>query len=275
MIRAVFTDVDGTLLNADRVLSARTVQAIRTISKSVAVVLASSRMPAAMRHLQAELGIIDQPLICYNGGYVLSSGVNGKVYANHVIPIDVCRAIVAQGADGPVHISLYHADEWYARKRDKWTDKEESVTKVSPKFRSFSEVLTDWEQRKAGAHKIMCMGDADNIAAFYEWLDSTFSSRIHIYKSRPTYLELATREVSKATGMTLIMRDHLQGDNQGAMAFGDNFNDIEMLREAGIGIAVDNAIPELKEAANEITATGKDDGVARYLEKHFKLSWPA
>jgi hydroxymethylpyrimidine pyrophosphatase-like HAD family hydrolase len=117
------------------------------------------------------------------------------------------------------------------------------------------------------------MGEATDIAVLYEWLQHHYHHRIHIYKSRPTYLELAPYEVSKASGMTLIMQNHLGGDNGQAIAFGDNFNDIEMLREAKIGIAVENAIKEVKEVAAEITASGKEDGVARSLEKHFRLTW--
>ena len=166
MIRAVFSDVDGTLLNRERQLSRRTIHAIQSIADKVTVVLTSSRMPSAMRHLQLELNIPRHPLVCYNGGYVLSSGIDGAVYANHVIPLDVCRGIVARGSDSPVHISLYHADNWYALKKDKWTDKEERVTKVSPQFKSFDAVLSEWERDGLGAHKVMCMGEAADIAMF-------------------------------------------------------------------------------------------------------------
>ena len=271
MIKAVFTDVDGTLLNKDRQLSTRTINAIRSIADRVTVVLTSSRMPSAMRHLQAELGITNHPLICYNGGYVLASGLTERVYDDHAIPLDVCRGIVAGASRAPVHISLYQADNWYALRADKWTDKEARVTKVSPQFRSFDEVLDEWDKQGRGAHKIMCMGEAPDIASFYTWLDDHYGNRIHIYKSRPTYLELATHEVSKASGMNTIMSRHLKGTVAEAMAFGDNYNDVDMLRESGIGVAVDNAIPEAKEVANEITAAGSDDGVAKSLERHFEL----
>lgn len=271
MISAIFTDVDGTLLDATRQLSPRTIHAVRALAGTLKVVLASSRMPAAMRHLQAELGIEDHPLICYNGGYVLASGLHDEVYADHVIPYDVCRDIVNNRRKGLVHISLYHAEEWYAPQRDKWTDKEERVTKVSPQLRPFDDVLGEWKEEQTGAHKIMCMGEADDIASLYRWLSSAYSDRIHVYRSRPTYLELASIKVSKASGMELIMR--AKGGQGGAMAFGDNYNDIEMLRMAEVGIAVDNAIQEAKDAADETTAAGKEDGVARALEKYFKLEW--
>ena len=51
------------------------------------------------------------------------------------------------------------------------------------------------------------------------------------------------------------------------MAFGDDFNDLGMLATAGWGVAMGNAIPEIKAAANDVTATNNEDGVARYLEK--------
>ena len=63
--------------------------------------------------------------------------------------------------------------------------------------------------------------------------------------------------------------------NGDALAFGDNYNDVDMLREAGIGVAVENAIPEAKAVADEITAPGKEDGVARSIEAHFQLHWTA
>jgi len=272
MIRAVFTDVDGTLLNAERQLSARTIHAIRAIAEKATVVLASSRMPAAMRHLQAELNIGQHPLICYNGGYVIAGGQNGTVFASHTIPLDVCSGIVEQGNALPIHISLYHADDWYAKSPDQWTEREERITKAAAQYRPFDEVLQGWERSRVGAHKIMCMGEAGHIAKFYDWLMASYGARIHIYKSRPTYLELATKEVSKATGMHLLL-GKVGVAVKDAMAFGDNYNDVEMLREAGIGVAVGNAVQEAIEAANEITATGKEDGVAQSLERHFGLTW--
>jgi Cof subfamily protein (haloacid dehalogenase superfamily) len=274
MIRAVFTDVDGTLLNADRQLSERTIRAIRSIAENITVVLASSRMPSAMRHLQAEMGIEHHPIICYNGGYVLSSGTGNDVRSSHVIPLDICSGIVGRASNGPIHISLYHADDWYARKRDKWTDREETITKVNSQVRAFEDVLSEWKRDGLGAHKIMCMGEADDIAEFYQWLDQHYGEMIHIYRSRPTYLELAPKEISKASAMTLIMRDIVKGNDSEAMAFGDNYNDVEMLRDAGIGIAVDNAVAEARAVANEITGSGKHDGVAVAIEKHFGLTWP-
>ena len=72
------SDIDGTLLNKNRELSAATIEQLTRIKKDVPIVLISSRMPAAMRHLQAELGILNLPLVCYNGGLILSYKNNAE-----------------------------------------------------------------------------------------------------------------------------------------------------------------------------------------------------
>ena len=66
--RIVFSDIDGTLLNVQRELSQHTISEIKRIKDNLPVVLISSRMPSAMTHIQDELGIRNQPIICYNGG---------------------------------------------------------------------------------------------------------------------------------------------------------------------------------------------------------------
>src|SRR5687768_13168893 len=106
MIKALCTDIDGTLLDSRRELSETTIEVIRKLSLSIPIVLASSRMPKAMRHLQSELHILQHPLICYNGGYVVQFDAHGdvRVLYSSKIPLEICSAILALGAE-KVHIS--------------------------------------------------------------------------------------------------------------------------------------------------------------------------
>ena len=122
-IRAMCTDIDGTLLDSRRELSRNTIEAIRKLSPSMPVVLASSRMPSAMRHLQIELGILEHPLICYNGGYVIhyDSAGRGDVLYSAYIPLTICENILTLAKRTSVHISLYQQDQWFAPKVDEWT----------------------------------------------------------------------------------------------------------------------------------------------------------
>ena len=88
--KILFSDIDGTLLNPERVLSGFTIQEINRIKDTIPVILISSRMPSAMHHLQTDLGIENQPIICYNGGLIL---VHNKPISSTVIPIEIIANI--------------------------------------------------------------------------------------------------------------------------------------------------------------------------------------
>jgi Cof subfamily protein (haloacid dehalogenase superfamily) len=265
----VCTDIDGTLLDANRQLSSRTISAFRRLPPDVLVILASSRMPAAMRHLQAELGVLKHPLICYNGGYVIEHDETGNVAEidSVVIPHAVCRSIIDLTNNTSVHVSFYHKDEWFAPAWDYWTDREARITKVTPAILSAAEVLNKWEN-KGGAHKLMCMGDEHEIHELQGALETHFGNDIHVYRSRPTYLELAPKAVSKGSALAQLLARRNAIHISSSIAFGDNYNDIELLRMAGHGVAVGNAREEVKAVANEVAADSKADGVAMVLEKY-------
>ncbi|HTE30945.1 MAG TPA: Cof-type HAD-IIB family hydrolase, partial [Chryseolinea sp.] len=250
----------------------RTIAVIQQIRHTVPVVFASSRMPSAMRHLQKQLGLTDHPMICYNGGLTCYMDNDDKVSTINdsvQIPLHVCRRILELSAGIPVHISLYADNSWFVQSLDKWAAKEEMGTKVSPTVMAFDDVIQRWDEEGNGAHKVMCMGTEENIQRLYIELHTHFSADIHIYRSKSTYLELAARQVSKATALRALMDRVFHVDMSDVMAFGDNYNDIEMVRSVGWGIAVGNARSEVKEVAREITETSREDGVALALERHF------
>lgn len=270
-IKAICSDIDGTLLDSRRELSPRTIAAFRSLDKAMPVILASSRMPGAMRHLQDELGILHHPMICFNGGYVLlyNEGADAPTVFDSVqIPVAVCAAIVEMAHGTDIHVSLYREDSWHAPQFDNWAEKEERVTKVSPNIGGLHAVLDKWHTADAGAHKVMCMGPPNEIAELAEALTSRFGSEIYIYYSKSTYLELAPRTISKATALELILKNNYAVSMGEVMAFGDNYNDVDMIQAVGFGIAVGNAREEVKAVAKEITLNSTEDGVAVAIEKY-------
>lgn len=269
-IRALCTDIDGTLLDSRRQLSRNTIEIIRKLSSLMPVVLASSRMPSAMRHLQNELGILEHPLICYNGGYVLRYATNGDaevIYSVH-IPLGVCEGILALAKTTSLHVSLYQQDQWFAPKVDEWTTREATITKVSPILKAGEAVLDLWNKSGLGAHKVMIMGTAAEIKPLERALNEMFGNEMHVYHSRSTYLELAPKVISKASALQLLLKQLYNIDLSEVIAFGDNYNDLELIQTVGFGIAVANARAEVKAVAKEITLDSKQDGVANALYKH-------
>ena len=267
--KIIFSDIDGTLLNKDRELSELTKKVFQELHKKVPVVLISSRMPQAMRHLQHDLHIAHQPLICYNGGLIL---IDGKVESSTEIPFKILKELAEFNETLRCHLSLYNNEDWFVPEMDKWATREESNTKVTPVVRSTKEVLNDWEPKERGAHKVMCMGEEEKIDKIVDFLSGEFKDELHLYRSKPTYLEVANKKVSKLTAINILLEKHFHLTLEDSLAFGDNFNDYEMLKAAGMGIAVGNAKPEILEIAKEVTHHGKEDGVARSLQQIFNLS---
>lgn len=265
--RIVFSDIDGTLLNPERELSELTISEIKRIKDSIPVVLISSRMPSAMIHLQEELLITNQPMICYNGGLIL---VDQKPIHSTTIPTEIIEALHMFNTNQKIHLSLYHNDDWFVPEMDFWANREANNTKVNPVVKSTRKVIQDWNIEKKGAHKIMCMGEETYIDAAYTFLHENFADELHLYRSKSTYIEVAHKSISKLTAIEILLHTHFKIPITDVVAFGDNYNDIEMLKAVGTGVAVANAKPETKEVANVITLPGKENGVATYIKNNIK-----
>lgn len=235
------------------------------------VILASSRMPSAMRHLQYELDILDQPLICYNGGYSIFYA-NAKAAAEVIhttgISPSIATAIHKLVKGTSIHISLYREDVWHAPEADHWTEREERITKVKALISDVDHVIGEWELNNLFLHKIMCMGPEPEIHSLEQTLHQKLADHIHIYRSRPTYLELAPKQISKASALEAVLSTKYGIPMTDVIAFGDNYNDVDLLQSVGFGIAVNNAKPEVKAVAKEITLNSIDDGVAVSIEKY-------
>lgn len=251
--KLICSDIDGTLLNDKRVLSEKTKQILPALK--IPIILASSRMPSAMTHLQSELNTDRQAMICYNGAYIID---DGEVLHNTTITTDIAAFVYSKAG---MHVSLYAKDRWYVAQKDAWTIREINNTKTEPEVAIPGNVL---KQEKEGFHKIMCMGDPEKIDTLIHHIKSEGINELHLYRSKSTYLEIAPSSISKASALSVLLEK--TGIRQAeTIAFGDNYNDIDLLKYAGRGVAVANAIEEVKAIADDITDSGKDDGVANYL----------
>lgn len=257
------SDLDGTLLTYKDNVSTYTIKAITRIRPQMRVILASARMPKSMTYIQKELGIENQPIICYNGALVL----NGQRELNSTyIDINNIMAINEMAFKMDIQLGLYSGDEWYVEVDSARIQKEIKYTKALPVYRSTLTTLADWQTRGIGAHKIMLMGKQKSMDIFFSVLSDTFSNTLNIYRSNDTLIEIAPLSVSKLTAISLLLQEDESLKN--VLAFGDNYNDMEMLKNVGYGVAVGNAREEVKSIAQAITLPNTENGVAHYLNKH-------
>lgn len=264
--KLICSDIDGTLLDKNRELSEMTIREIQRVSP-IPFVLISSRMPKAMRHLQKQLGNETAPLIAYNGGLVLH---NNLVLRSAFINNCVLESVIGLCKKTGIHLSLYFGDEWFVPAMDFWAEREAENTKVFPVVKSGESVLNQWKNEEKGAHKIMCMGDEAEIDILYKTLENSFSNEITLYRSKPTYIEISHSSVSKKTAIDVLLKHFYTNISmKNVLAFGDNYNDIEMLKAVGLGVAVANAIDEVLQIADKIADTNQNDGVAKTIQELF------
>lgn len=267
----ICSDVDGTLLNKDRELSEVTIVTISEVSKYIPFVFISSRMPKAILHLQRETSTEQMPYVAYNGGIIQC---NHQTLLSVVIPFEITAKIVALNQVTGVHLSLYNANDWFVPEDDFWAKREASNTKIKPSLLTNDKVLERWKNEGKGAHKIMCMGDAHKIEILYQILSEQLGSYLHLYRSKPTYIEIAPKQISKFTAIEYLLEHQFDFTRKEVVAYGDNYNDIDLLTHVGLGVAVSNAKDEVKAIANQITHASYDNGVAisiRYLFKEYLL----
>jgi Cof subfamily protein (haloacid dehalogenase superfamily) len=256
------TDIDGTLLDAQRALSPRTVAAVRAVRAAGHVfMLCSSRMPSSMRLLERSYGALGTPLIAYNGGLVLSP--EGAVILDEPIPAAAARRIYDLCSGLGVHGSFFSGNDWHAWADDQWTTREEENTWVAPRAERADWYVESGRVDVAPPHKVMCMGASEGIDAIEAALAE--DGDVVTYRSKPTYLEIGSSRCDKGTGLQAL-EDELGVTAGDCWFFGDNVNDLPAFAVVGTSVAVANAKEAVLKAATVVTARNHDDGVARYLE---------
>ncbi|MDD7794482.1 Cof-type HAD-IIB family hydrolase [Clostridium sp. 'White wine YQ'] len=263
--KMVCLDIDGTLINSNHKITEKTKEVINKIANEMKIytVLVSARMPKGIIPLQNELNI-SEPIICYSGALIMDKHSN--VLVNKVINSKVMKKIYDTSKDFKVSLSIYKDDEWYIENLDKWAINESEITNISPKIIDFNNLIKQLEKQNSGANKILCMGEPEDIQLLYKKI-TTSNEDINVYPSKPTYLEIMAKEVSKTSAIEFLCKEFNVERSQ-VIAIGDNYNDIDMIEYAALGIAMGNAPSKVKEHADEVTFTNDEDGVAKALEKH-------
>ncbi len=260
------SDLDGTLLSTKNDVSDFTVSEISRIKQAVKIILVSARMPRSITYLQRRLGIEKEPIICYNGALILEGET--EVFSS-VIAIEHVTEVHGLAKEHNIKLGLYYKNEWYVEENSERVRKEVHHTKSTPVFRNTTDTINDWKQRNIGPHKIMLMGTKNATDTIFRALHKNLGERLHLYRSNDTLIEIAPKSISKLSAIKLLLNDDRSLVN--IIAFGDNYNDIEMLQNVGCGVAVGNAREEVKTIADKITLNNTEDGVAHYIKQHLLI----
>ncbi|MCH5268055.1 MAG: HAD family phosphatase [Lachnospiraceae bacterium] len=262
--KIIALDLDGTLTNSRKEISRRNKAALHNAQKQGhIVVLASGRPTPGVWSVAKRLGMD------VNGGYMLSyNGARiqdcktGEILYQCTMPEEIVPKLFAMAKEKGIGMMTYQKEGIISGEIvDDYMELEARINglKIYPYEDPASHLVTPVNK---------CLGTAEPewAAKLEEEFREHFGESIDVGRSEPFFLELIPKGVGKAESMKKLCEILGQGAED-VIALGDGFNDRSMIEYAGLGVAMANAQDIVKEAADYITASNDEDGVAMIIEK--------
>jgi Cof subfamily protein (haloacid dehalogenase superfamily) len=259
-IRLLISDVDGTLVRHDKSLTEANIAAFgRLRAAGIQSTLISARPPTGISHLAEVLGI-DGPMGAFNGGTLFRR--DGSISAAERLDPDVVTNVLAVMDRPDVDIWVFANGLWYARSRDNpHTAREILSSGVEPTLHSGAETPVREVDKIVGvsddaALLIGVETEAKNVAA----------GRATVARSQAYFLDVTAVKANKGDGITALARAYGVPLEEVAV-IGDMPNDLPMFARAGLSIAMGQAPEAVKAAADVVTASNEEDGVAAAIDR--------
>lgn len=260
--RLICVDLDGTLLTDDKRVSEQDRRALRrAVHRGVRIALVTGRMPAATELVAREIGI---PCImaCNAGTYIQEEGQ--CLYAEY-LSTETMRGVYEAIRPFGIPLWIFRDRQWFVTGRDRFIEIEERLVQYKSKMASVEELAEEWGRKGTGPNKVLVGAETQRLQEIHNILRNRQDADMAC--STPNYLEIFPRGIHKGKALRMIC------ERKGILreetaAFGDQELDIPMLEEAGIAVAMGNAVERLKETADFVTRTNNESGIAFALEHY-------
>lgn len=262
-ISVVLADVDGTLVTEQKVLTDRTVAAVRALKeKGIRFAVTSGRPPRGMAMLIAPLAI-ETPVAGFNGGVLVHPDMS--VIEAKTIDPKTARDVIALIGDHGMDAWLYTAEDWFVRdpkaphvERETWTVKFDAKV-----VQAFADADLDKAVKIVGVsddRELVKKAEAD--------ARQRFGDTVSAARSQPYYLDVTHPDANKGTVVGTLSK--LLGVPPEEFAtLGDQPNDVLMFTKSGFSVAMGNAGDDVKGKASATTDSYNDEGFAKALERFF------
>ncbi|MFP3126318.1 HAD family hydrolase [Ectobacillus funiculus] len=258
-VRAIFIDMDGTLLKASNYISRRNMEAIyRLMNQGVKVFLATGRHYEVTAPYHKEIGL-QTPMICLNGA-AIHDAETGRVMQMKTVRLNEER-FHHLTAESSCNVIIHTANGLYCKETNEEIDYWTKVGQVPPRYigdlrqANYQDVLKYSVRTGAPRPELSALFKEE--AEVIDWNDG---------------FEMIAPNVSKWSGIKSLLTEFRISPNE-VVAIGDGPNDIEMLRHVGIGVAMGNASEKVKAAANFVTGHHENDGLAEFIERYLLKSY--
>lgn len=264
MIKICTIDLDGTLFDGKKNISEANQLAIAEAQKKdCKIVIASGRPIHGIVPVLSTLNLFkhDDYVICYNGAKVFNT-LSGESVYDSTISGKTIKALYRESKRLNVFIHAFRKnEELITPQHNPYTEIETSINHIEAKIVDF-ETIADEE----AFLKCMMVDSEENINRIMTELDPIFEKELSVVRSSKVFLEFLNKTTNKGTALKELA-SFLNIPLNETMAIGDAGNDLEMIHVAGVGVAMENAFPEVKKAANYITTSNEQDGVANAIQK--------
>lgn len=252
----VFSDVDGTLLDSRKKITPLTLRAVTQLKeKGIPFVIVSARSPSGLYPIWKEYDF-RCPLICYSGALILDE--DGKPLFHRGMQKAEAGRITGFLEQFDVTWNVFSFDEWIVKdKSDPRVIKEEGIVRASSVQGSAQTAAQD------EIHKVLCMCEPEQTELVEARLKAEFP-QYSIVKSSDVLLEIMQSGITKAAAVNWFC-EYCRMNPAQAVAFGDHYNDVEMLETVGFGYLMGNAPAPLKGRIARSTADNDHDGIYHAL----------
>ena len=265
--RIIALDLDGTLTNHAKVVTTRTRQALlKAQDLGGIIVLASGRPTYGIVPVAdcLELNKRGGYILSYNGGNIVNAQTGEKLFSQF-LP-DAVLPLLYRYAREHNHALLGYAGNEIITEmpNDEYVKEESRINKMN--IRQVENLLDALEPHPT---KMLMTGDPKDMLQAEDDLVEILGEKMDIFRSAPFFLELVPKGIDKAQSLLRLL-EQINLTPADMIAFGDGYNDLSMLKLAGVGVAMANAAPEVRSDADYVTLSNEEDGVAAALE-HFGM----
>jgi len=264
--RLIAMDLDDTLLTDELTVSAKTRDAMaRALAQGVKLTIATGRMFASAKQTAEQVGL-NVPIITYQGSLIRNL-LDEQVLYERAVPADAARKLYDFTRERGLHLQTFIHDKLYAFNE-------------GPKLFAYAkqsnipyQVVSNFDDLPEGSHtKLIIIDEPEKLDALMPVLRPLLGDEVHMTKSKANFLEFIHPEGTKGHALRFLAA-YFGIPMEETIAMGDAWNDREMIEAAGLGVAMANGVPALREIADYVTLSNNEDGVAHVLEK-FVLNQP-
>lgn len=256
--RLIALDVDGTIRDRERQISSRTRSAIERVrEKGAYVTLATGRTFLSALNASTDLGLTC-PIITFQGAHVAMP--NGDLLWHTPLTSQMtATALDALAGRDEFEVMAYYGNDIFVVEMSDWAEDYGQRNSVP------IHVVQPDKITSGPMTRLVVRGDDDAIESLEVELNDSFNGDLYVTRSLSYFCEILHPDAGKDKAIGWLC-SHLDISPTDTLAFGNGYNDIEMLSEAGLGVAVDGGVPQAIAAADLVAPSMEDDGVARVLE---------